>query len=67
MRTALAILLGMSLVACTGRQAERDIANSAQAIENAAASLPDSPQVRAIRANAQAIGKAVGHPLQVNP
>lgn len=48
---------------CVSRQAESDIAASAAVIDAAAQSLPDSPQTKAIRANAQAIATAVGHPL----
>jgi uncharacterized protein YcfL len=59
----LLLLLPLVCVGCVSRQAETDIANSAAAIDAAAQSLPDSPQIKAIRANAQAIATAVGHPL----
>lgn len=57
------ILLPLTLAGCVSRQAETDIAASAAVIDAAAQSLPDSPQTKAIRANAQAIASAVGHPL----
>lgn len=59
------LLVALAFTGCTGRQAESDIARSAQVIFNAAASLPDSPQRRAIQANAFAIGHAVGHDLEL--
>lgn len=61
------IFLPLAFAGCTGRQAEADIARSAQVIYNAAASLPESPQRRAIQANAFAIGHAVGHDLELAP
>lgn len=57
------LLLPLALAGCVSRQAETDIAASAWVIDAAAQSLPDSPQTKAIRANAQAIARAVGHPL----
>lgn len=59
----LAVLPLLLAAGCVSRQAETDIAASAAVIDAAAQSLPDSPQTKAIRANAQAIARAVGHPL----
>lgn len=59
-------LLFIPLLACSGcisDQTRQDVANSAQVIANAAASLPPSPQTAAITANAIAIGHAMQHDL----
>lgn len=61
----LALPLLLALGGCVSDQARQDIANSAQASYNAAASLPASPQAAAIEANQIAIGHAVGHDLAV--
>ena len=58
------ILLPLAFAGCASDRACSDIAASAAVIYNAATSLPDSPQTKAIRANAQAIATAVGHPLE---
>lgn len=53
-------LCGIFLAGCLSDQTRENVGNSAQVIYNAAASLPASPQVTAIQANATAIGVAVG-------
>jgi hypothetical protein len=63
MRRIALLLLPLALAGCVSRKAETDIAASAAVIDAAAQSMPDSPQTKAIRANAQAIARAVGHPL----
>ena len=66
MRRLLPLLAALPLflaAGCISRQAEQDIADSAAAIDSANSSLPDSPQKTAIRANAQAIIKALGKDL----
>ena len=64
--TALALGFVMILGAgCVSDQQRADIGNNCQAIYNAAASLPPSPQVTAIEANAVAVGVAVEHPVAV--
>lgn len=65
-RLALLLLL-LALAGCTSRQAEVDIAASAAVIYHAAGSLPPSAQTQAIRANALAIGHAVGHDIEARP
>lgn len=57
------LLLVLALAGCVSDQARADIAASAGVIDQAAKSLPASPQTAAIRANAQAIAHAVGHDL----
>ena len=56
------LILPMLLLAgCASDRTCTDIGQSAQAIVNAAASLPVSAQTFAIEANAAAIAHAVGH------
>lgn len=66
--TSLLLLLILAPLLCLGGcisdQARSDIADSQAVIDGAAATLPDSPQVQAIRANARATAHAVGHDLQ---
>ena len=57
------ILLPLAFAGCASDRACEDIARSAAVIDAAAQSLPVSPQTNAIRANAQAIATAAGHPL----
>ena len=57
----------MLFVGCASDRTCEDIAKSAAVIDAAAQSLPVSPQTKAIRANAQAIATAAGHPLEVAP
>lgn len=63
MRLLLCCLAALALSGCVSDQTRQDIANSAEASYNAAASLPSSPQRDAIEANQAAIAKAVGHPF----
>lgn len=66
MKRLLPLLAALPLLLAAGCASDRacqDIAASAAVIDAAAQSLPDSPQTKAIRANAQAIATAVGHPL----
>ena len=67
MRRLALILLPLAFAGCVSRQAEVDIAASAAVIYHAAGSLPPSAQTQAIRANALAIGHAVGHEIEVRP
>lgn len=62
--TLLCVIPLMLAAGCVSRQAEADIIASAATIDRAAKSLPDSLQVQAIRANAQAIAHALGQDLQ---
>jgi len=57
------LLTSLLLAGCVTDQTRQDIANSAECIANAAASLPISNQTLAIHANAVAIAAAVGHPI----
>jgi hypothetical protein len=61
------LFLILLMCGCVSDQTRQDIANSAQASYNAAASLPASPATSAIKVNQVAIGHAVGHDLQVVP
>ena len=63
MRASACLVVVLALAGCVSDQTRADIANSAQAIDNAAASQAASPQRAAIRANAAAIAHAVGHDL----
>lgn len=54
---------GAILAGCLGPQGRTDASASQEAIYNAAASLPPSPQRTAIMANAAATADALGHPL----
>jgi hypothetical protein len=62
-RAALPMLALFVLAGCASDRTCADVAASAKVINAAAESLPDSPQTKAIRSNAQAIARAVGHEL----
>ena len=62
-RLALALVTVLALAGCHS-QRDADIIASASTIDRAAKSLPDSLQVQAIRANAQAIAHTLGQDLQ---
>jgi hypothetical protein len=64
MRRAALVLACLPLLlaaGCVSDRAQKDIADSAAVIYNAAESLPPSPQRAAIQANAKAIGHALGN------
>jgi hypothetical protein len=61
------LIPALFIFGCASDRTCEDIAKSAAVIDAAAQSLPVSPQTKAIRANAQAIATAAGHPLEVNP
>ena len=51
------------LCGCISDQTRADIGTVEQSTYNAAASLPPSPQVTAIEANAVTVAQAVGYPI----